>query len=209
MCSQTGFERGWHWTLDLILPSPDAKCLDYRLVPPHHVCAELGSSLASMSWTPGQHTTHSNCTSRLAVIALWFPLLRDVKSVAVLEAFLCLWCGGGCVVVVQSKRIQSFICLFFQRLGTKWHRAAGLAVVPERMNMPGGGHDWWRPPCAAAWWLCWFWTGFFFWGGVAPDIRQNIPFYVSVSHKFIWKIEESAARLENKCVNNGPLNSYK
>lgn len=25
----------------------------------------------------------------------------------------------------------------------------------------------------------------FFWGGVAPDIRQNIPFYVSVSHKFI------------------------
>lgn len=112
MCSQTGFERGWHWTLDLILPSPDAKCLDYRLVPPHHICAELGSSLASISWTPGQHTTHSNCTSRLAVIALWFPLLRDVKSVAVLVAFLCLWCGGGCVVVVQSKRIQSFICLF-------------------------------------------------------------------------------------------------
>lgn len=47
------------------------------------------------------------------------------------------------------------------------------------------------------------------WTTVAPDIRQNIPFYVSVSHKFIWKIEESAARLENKCVNNGPLNSYK
>lgn len=153
-----------------------------------------------MSCTPGKHATHLNNTSRLEMLAYWILLLRDVRVSG---------CPWGTFLFSKDVYVSVVVVVVWWLFSLR--EFIHLAVVSERMGKPGDGHDRWWPLCAGAWWLCWFRTGFLVCKQttVAPHIRQNIPFYVSIFHKFIWKIKEAVARLEDEYMNNGPLNSYK